>query len=703
MTKITNTNEVPEYINEQLNETLGIDEQNGESYEPIYRMYGENRIPVSKVEGKLWSNRKDQAAKVMKDVSDAWDMAYRYFNADQIGLRDDGSYEFSKDKLRNNKENTENLIWANNTGILPALYSQDPRIEITNNKDKNEVNNKMCTMLERIVNVLFTKRVAPGLNLKSKIRKAIMNCALTNRGIIKVGYNFKDELSEDALQQINLISGQLQEAKTIKEIKELEGKLQALEEVIDYTNPSGPFVKHVRPYDLFIDPNAEDQDGTDARWIMEREWLPTEYLKAKFGKQNEDSEEVESIYKPGKVLPVGNKSNDDIYDEEVLTLDGIDETSYKDFGYDNVEQYKRSCLTECFWVWDKTKRRVYLYSNNDWSFPLWVWNDPYELEEFYPYYVLNFHENPTQTLCKGEASYYLDQQNTINMINAQLQKMRRFGFNHYLFDSASGVDVKDIMNWANGNKSIASIKLPPNKKFEDILFAGSVPYDKNQMLYDKQDLLRVVDMISGTDAATRSGEYKTNTTNLAIQQYAAGKQSRIDDKRDLIENFVGRIGWSVAQLCLMNMTIEQVSQLIGEENTQGWMNYQSFEITNQFSLRCVGGSTVKPTSEVKKQQAMQLSQILGQFAGASPIVTIIMLQIMERAFDEVVLKEEDLSMIKNSILQQMQAQQMQAQQQAQLANAQAEEAISQSNLNDANSAATLANAGTQQTQPNIME
>jgi hypothetical protein len=279
--------------------------------------------------------------------------------------------------------------------------------------------------------------------------------------------------------------------------------------------------------------------------------------------------------------------------------------------------------------------------------------------------------------------------------------MRKFGFNHYLFDSASGVDVKDIMNWANGNKSIASIKLPPNKKFEDILFAGSVPYDKNQMLYDKQELLRVVDMISGTDAATRSGEYKTNTTNLAIQQYAAGKQSRIDDKRDLIEIFVGKIGWSIAQLCLMNMTFEQVAQLIGEENSQGWSNMQSFEITNQFSLRCVGGSTVKPTSDVKKQQAMQLSQILGQFAGASPIVTIIMLQLMEKAFDDVVIKEEDFTLIKNSILQQMQAQQMQAQQQAELMNAQTEEAISQSNLNDVNSATTLANAGTQQ--PTIME
>lgn len=681
MTKIMNNNEIPEEINEQLNETLGIDEQNGISYEPIYRMYGENRIPVSKVEGKLWSNRKDQAAKVMKDVSDAWDMAYKYFNADQIGIKDDGSYEFSKDKLRNNKENTENLIWANNTGILPALYSQDPRVEITSNKVNDDISHKTATMLERLINTLFTKRVAPGLNLKNKVRKAILNCALTNRGIIKVGYNFKNDTSDSAIRDINVIAKQLQEAKTIKEIKELEGKLQALEEVVNYASPEGPFVKSVRPYDLFIDPNAEDQDGTDAKWIMEREWLPTEYLKAKFGKQNEDSEEVESIYKPGKVLPVGNRSNDDIYDEEVLTLDGIDETSYKDFGYDNVEQYKKSCLTECFWVWDKTKRRVYLYSNNDWSFPLWVWDDPYELEEFYPYYVLNFHENPTQTLCKGEASYYLDQQNTINMINAQLQKMRRFGFNHYLFDSASGVDVKDIMKWANGSKDIASIKLPPNKKFEDILFSGSVPYDKNQMLYDKQDLLRVVDMISGTDAATRSGEYKTNTTNLAIQTYVAGKSMRLDDKRDQIENWLGRIAWGVGQLCLINMEFDQVSKLIGDIAAENWTNLSSDEIINQFSLRCVGGTTVKPTSDSKKQQALQMSQVLGQFASASPYTVIVMLQILEKAFDDVTISQEDIEMIKNSILQQMQAQQMQAEQQAQLAQAQAVEASSAADQN----------------------
>ena len=55
------------------------------------------------------------------------------------------------------------------------------------------------------------------------------------------------------------------------------------------------------------------------------------------------------------------------------------------------------------------------------------------------------------------------------MINNQLQQMREFGFNHFLFDTNSGADIKDIQKWANGERSITGIKLPPNKKFEDVI------------------------------------------------------------------------------------------------------------------------------------------------------------------------------------------------------------------------------------------
>ena len=62
--------EIPENINRQLNETLGIeDEVVSEEYKPIYRVYGETKIPVSSAESKLWHTRKQQAMKVMEDVS----------------------------------------------------------------------------------------------------------------------------------------------------------------------------------------------------------------------------------------------------------------------------------------------------------------------------------------------------------------------------------------------------------------------------------------------------------------------------------------------------------------------------------------------------------------------------------------------------------------------------------------------------------
>lgn len=685
---INNEEEIPEEINRQLNETLGIkEEQSEENYTPTYRMYGENKIPVSKEEGKLWHQRCQQAYQVMKDVTDQWDLTYNYFNADHINYGKDGEVKFKQDKNRKNYSNTENLVWSNNIGTLPALYSQDPTVEITTNKKNDEESEKLATQLERLINVLFNKRVAPGLNLKPKVRKAILNTLLTNRGILKIGFTFKSDASDQVMLDIQNISKQLEQAKDIKTIKDLEGKLKALDDMINFTTESGVFVKHIRPYDLFIDPSANDQDGTDANWIMEREYIPTEYLKAKFGKDNPDNEEVMSVYKPNKVLQVNNNPDStDTNDEDTLTLTDSDEIRYETYGYDNAEAFKRSCLTECFWVWDKVKRRVYLYSNNCWDYPIWVWEDPYQLEEFYPYYILNFQESPNNTLCKGETSYYLDQQDAINQINAQLQKMRNFGFNSYLFDTNSGIKAEDIQRWCNNNEKVIGISLPPEKKWEDVLFNGQIPADKTQTLYDKSDLLRVVDMISGTDATTRSGEYKTNTTNLAIQTYTAGKSMRLDDKRDMIENWIGNIGWGIAQLCIMYLDVEQVIKLIGQVSAQGWRNMDPLELTNVFSLRIVGGSTVKPTSDVKKQQALQISQMLGQFASATPYVVIVMLNVLQRAFDEPVVNEEDIKMIKDSILQQLQAQQVQAQQQAMLQDAQAQEAVSNADKNVVESA-----------------
>ena len=672
--------EISEKLNEQLNDALDVENSSDEGYIPQFRMVGNSKIPVSKTEGKLWKTRLQQCKASMKDVMDHWDKALQYYNIDHVGYRMNKEDDGNTKKLKKFENCKENLIYTNIIGMLPNLYSQNPSVFVTPEIETEE-NSTMATTLQRLINIILQRRVHPGINMQPKARKAIINGMITNRGIIKIGWTNKNMMNDKVLEDINTISEKLQNAKEIKEIEKLEGQLQALNDMVDFSEASCCYAQHVLPTDLFIDPTSQEQDGSDAKWMMERTLLPTEWLRAKFGFEKDD--ETHSVYKTDQVLKLGD--NDAESDMTSLDDDAFDDK----YGYDCAENYKKSQLTECFWIWDKVKRRVYLYCSANWDYPVWVYDDPYHLQEFFPYYILNFIESPNTITTHGEVSLYLDQQDEVNKINAKLSQMREFGFNHFLFNTNAGVAKKDIENWANGKESIVGISLPPNVKFEDVLFVGQVPADKNQILYEKGDLFRQIDAASGTDATIRSGEYKTNTTNLAIQTYMAGKNAKLDDKRDLIERWLGNIAWGLAQICLQFMTNENIQEILGREYAQSWRNYTAQEIKTTFSLQCVGGSTQRPNSAAKQQQALQITQILGQFASATPMVVLVMLRLLARAFDSFIVREEDINTIIQSIEQQMIAQQQQAQTAAQNQEAQANLANEQANTQVVDQAAQI--------------
>jgi hypothetical protein len=89
------------------------------------------------------------------------------------------------------------------------------------------------------------------------------------------------------------------------------------------------------------------------------------------------------------------------------------------------EQFKAAQYTEVWYVWDKITRRVFLFHSNDWTWPLWVWDDPFKASRFFPYFALTFHESVEGMLGKGEVTYYLDQQDALNEMNAAEAKARK--------------------------------------------------------------------------------------------------------------------------------------------------------------------------------------------------------------------------------------------------------------------------------------
>lgn len=636
---------------------------------PMYRVYAGSKIPVSKKLGKLRKSRLDQAKKLMETPKKAWMEAIRYYHNDQT--RDTSTQDGTGDAsnasglgMFNNKE-TENIVFANVSALVPMLYTKNPDAEFTG---QNKDTDPLAETLEKLMGKLAAQKNAPGLNLKRKMKRGIVMTTLTNLCWFEVGYVKRDASSEQALADLSQLSLKYQNAKSVKEIREIEGALTALESKVDMLQPAGPWVKMRKPWEVFVDTAITELDLSDANWCMIKDMMPTALLQALYGKKNPETGEWESVYEPTHIL----KASTGEEDADNLQKDGFvlfsKEGSKEQYGYDDDSAYKAAQLTCVYYVWDKATRRCELWADNDWKFPVWVWDDPYHLDQFFPLVPLEFHTDPVKPYAKGEVTYYLDQQDALNLINNEFARCRAFASSMVLVNTnvIKDMNVVDQMLTGSYNKKTIPVDLPEGAKLQDAMQPALPASAQALQLFDKRPLLETIDRVSGVTSVQRGVEYKTNTTNRAIESYESQQQTRADEKMDSIEECVGGILWLVAQMCLQFMDQNEVAALIGTENVQDWRQIDPRDIPVMFTPRVVGGSSLKPTSAAKKQQALQMSQIIGQFAKATPMAIIIALKALQSAFsNELVIDDADWQVLIQSVEQQIAAQAQQQQAQAQ--------------------------------------
>ena len=634
------------------------DDEKPQKTGPVYRVLGDSKIPVAKSAGKLWKGRKALAIqkRANTDTERAWHEALKYYRNDQLGHRRDSDPDRpgnDGDASRPNKRytETENIVFANVTALVPMLYAKNPSIEDT---AENEEFKDLSRAVEHLINELFAKKGSPGINLKPKMRKAVVATTLMNAAWIEVGYTRKEFSSEKALQDLLALSKQLEKAKTPQQIEKIEGKLMALEQSIDMLEPEGPWCKFVRAQQILRDPNGKEEDTTDHKWLIRIDHLPTTFLNAMYGKENKKGE-VRSVYEPTYVLSAQAESSND--PEELINNFSLyeEKTDYEHAGYESQEAYDSAKYTRVCYVWDKVTRRVYLYSDEDWTWPIWVWDDPYRLDTFFPFFPLSFHTDPEMVEGKGEVTYYLDQQDAINEMNDEERRIRQSLKHNIVFNGnyLTPEAAEELVNH-NRRKPIALNNVPEGMKLSELVDVLPPPSINFPQVFNIDRKLQAIDRIGSVTSMQRGAEFKTNTTNRAIEGYEANTNTRLDERLDAIEDLIGSIGWAVAQMCLQHMEPETVAMIIGDEKAKGWKTLEHDQIRKEIHFRVVGGSTTKPTSGAKKKEALQLGQILGQFASGAPAAIVVALKAMERAFDEVIVTEEDWAFIYKSIEASMQ-------------------------------------------------
>jgi hypothetical protein len=638
----------------------------------VYKALPGSRIPVSSKRGGVWKSRRDVAIKSMQDLIDAWDEAIRYYNHDQADHRDgiSSGYRNRWGKVSGNRNiarrlnemfsSTENIVFSNVSAQVPVLYAKNPivscSLEPSANPTDEDTGDQFAHAVEKFINNLFSMKYPPGVNLKQKAKRNVLMCLLTNMAWFEVGYTQKDKSSEAALQDLAALSQQLEQADDQEDIREIEGKLTALDEKVEFLQPSGPYVRIRYPHQVLRDPNGSDPNLSDCNWVLIEDMLPTQYINAIFAIEQPDSEEAVSIYEPTHILNNGENTNDP--DAEYSLFQKTD-NNYNAYGFETKEAFDKACMTKVWYVWDKVTRRLEMYADNDWKWPIWVWDDPYQLQGFFPLTPLWFHDNPIALYAKGEVSYYLDQQDQINEINDEKRRALYWARRNIFYNKNSGLTQETVDKILKGPDATATpLDVPDGVDPTKMIFSLTPPSMNFAQLFDKKDLYESVDRIAATSEAERGGEFKTNTTNKAIDYYSTMGNMRMDMRLDAIEDAIGDVGWKLTQLCMRFMDAQTASDICGIDVSPFWRPLDNLRDYARMSLQVVGGSTQKLTTQQKKQESVQIAQVLSQYVRAAPATALkVSLNMMSKAFDDFMISKEDWDNIAAEVQQMAQSQQ----------------------------------------------
>jgi hypothetical protein len=623
--------------------------------QPLYQIYEGSKIAVGKALGKMCQCKVEAARATYEHIYSIWEEVFKYYNYDHQRTLNTPKGVFKRG------DGTENVIFSNLNVMLPAVYSKDPDVTCSASDEGDE---KFTKCLQALLNGLFKRK--DGLNAKPHIKRAAGMALLTNCGIIKLNFTRKSDSKELALQEMERMTQELAACETQEEVDRIYGEFEALERNMEVLEPSGFNLNGVLPHNLVIDPYAEQADGMDSRWMAERVFFQTNYLTARFTKNEDDDADPEDdyantnrvlIYKPthkARFAAGGSGSRDDGIGLVMDALDarGSAPTSNTD---DERTAYINMYYTECWFFWDKATRRLLLFAAGDWAWPIWVWDDPLGLSRFFPYFIMSFTMSTGGTVSPGESAYILDQQDEINDIERQKSRIRRSVFDYFFYNNQkikkdeAEKFVQALRGETRNAKHAIGVDAGEAKVSECIeaLVPPSAQYDK---LFDKAPVLETINRITNTSDALRGVQFKTNTTEDAVQSYMESLKLSVGAKVDVIEDTVSDLANAVAEVSVQFMDEEQVSGIVGPLLAQDWQQLTVDEFRSQYNVTIVAGSMEKPNSIFKKKEAIQIAQAIGQFAQAAPGITLrIMLKVMQNAFTDVVIKPEDWAALDQEI------------------------------------------------------
>lgn len=607
-----------------------------EEDEPLYLPAKGMSIPVprkfgSMVEDKYKKNKESYEAEYQK-----WDRAfelYRQCGDEGIKLSDGTEYPWHFEN-----EADENIVRNNVRRIMRSTYMQNPHLEFT-----DVTTDKLAESLEYIVQFMMNKATYPGLNIKPKVRRWILHGQLTNFGIVRLDFQAHEGSRQEAVDNLFKLEKELQEAKTRDEIKATYAKLEILHETLPLAETKGIKITNVLPHKLIIDPNCTLPDLSDANWIMEEFEADRDYIRQKFYFKEGEDEDWRMRSQPDRSTSlVVSEDHQDIKESVLDTV--MNERS------EEQREVRDKNKVRCVYFYDKILRRIHLFSTEDWKYPLWSWDDDIGLSRFFRHFILSFGEPIDSVVQPGEVSYYVGQIEQVNQINRKAKQVRDVIFNTLVYNSKT-VDVNEVKKLVNHLRNPRQVRAfgignDSEQDVNKLLTALAPPAYQFKDVFDSTQLRTQIDRAANISDVEQGGQFRTNTTNQAIETYASVRQESTQILMDIVEEALAEVGWAIAEILVSKYSKEEIVDMVGTTKGAAFQPMSVPEFNRRYLMEVEAGSIEKPNSLNKRSEAMNIAQALGQVAQAAPGTAIkLLLRMFKEAFTGFLVKDEDWALL----------------------------------------------------------
>lgn len=463
--------------------------------------------------------------------------------------------------------------------IEPSIAINYPKFTVAATQQEEDA---QATIAEAAVNYWWRH-----YDFQPQLRRGAKDFLIYGHGWLKVAYRYvegQQPIHPDALAQAHaeLAAQHDQHAIDHPETAHLLPSDEEIAAMLPTHEPvvleDRPFVERISPFDMFVDPEATDL--SDARWVAQRIIRPIEEVKA------------DPRYKPSV--------------RKDLESDGSVKWQNSKSPYHVEVEAGRISLWEFY---DLVRKTMCVFAETGEAFLI----DPVPMPYTYglPFVMIRDYDVPDQFYPIGELEALEPLQNEINETRTAMVRARKESIRKYLYHAeAFGAEGLAAIRSDKDNTAVPVNNSTPLE--QAIKPMEQVPV--NVELYKHSDvILADLDRVSGVSEYQRGElpEIRRTATEASIIQDAAN--SRAADKLATIELALAHVGRRLLMLAQEYMTGDQTLRKTGVDGTHVWVQFKREDIQGEFDFSVEAGSTTPNNDTFRRQQAIQMAQMLTPF------------------------------------------------------------------------------------------